>query len=328
VSWGAGSGTGLVSVEFTFDGESAHSAGSPWRARSSLDAVELMNVGWNFRREHLRPLQRSHYVVVDGGDQPNVVPSKASVWYYFREMDYEHIKANFDAGVRIAEGAATMTDTEMSYRILGAAWPRHFNKVVAEAMYEHIQEVGLPTWSEADQRLARAVQTEVGSDPEGLSTELSDLRGPPENPRSGGSDDIGDISWQVPTVTLRFPSNLPGLQGHHWSSAIAMATPIAHKGATAGAQVLARTALELFSDADMRAQAQAYFDEQTAEQQYVSFIGPDDPPPTHLNKEIMERFKPLLEPFYFDETRYDTYLEQLGIEYPTIRVTTDDGGGN
>jgi len=328
VSWGAGSGTGLVSVEFTFAGESAHSAGSPWRARSSLDAVELMNVGWNFRREHLRPLQRSHYVVLDGGDQPNVVPSRASVWYYFREMDYDHIKANFDTGIRIAEGAAMMTDTEMSYRILGAAWPRHFNKVIAEAMYEHVLDVGLPTWSEADQTLARAVQTEVGSDPDGLNTELDELRGPPENPRSGGSDDIGDISWQTPTVTLRFPSNVPGLQGHHWSSAIAMATPIAHKGATAGAQVLARTALELFADAELRSRAHAYFDEQTAEQKYVPFIGPDDPPPTHLNKEIMERFRPLLEPFYFDETRFDTYLEQLGIEYPTVRVTADDDGGN
>jgi aminobenzoyl-glutamate utilization protein B len=209
VSWGSGSGTGLVSVEFTFAGESAHSAGSPWRARSSLDAVELMNVGWNFKREHLRPLQRSHYVVVDGGDQPNVVPPRASVWYFFREMDYDHIKANFDAGVRIAEGAATMTDTEMSYRILGTAWPRHFNKVVAEAMYEHIEDVGLPTWSEADQTLARAVQMEVDSDPDGLETELDDLSGPPEEPRSGGSDDIGDISWQAPTVTLRFPSNTP-----------------------------------------------------------------------------------------------------------------------
>ncbi|MCG8468868.1 MAG: amidohydrolase, partial [Gemmatimonadetes bacterium] len=87
VSWGQANGTGLVSVEFSFAGEAAHSAGSPWRARSSLDAVELMNVGWNFRREHLHPNQRSHYIITDGGDQPNVVPRVASVWYYSREMD-------------------------------------------------------------------------------------------------------------------------------------------------------------------------------------------------------------------------------------------------
>ena len=104
VSWGQGSGTGLVSVEFTFEGEAAHGAGAPWRGRSALDAVELMNVAWNFRREHLRPDQRSHYVISDGGDQPNVVPPSASVWYFIREMDYEDIKRNFDTAIRIAEG--------------------------------------------------------------------------------------------------------------------------------------------------------------------------------------------------------------------------------
>src|SRR5213592_2858862 len=91
VGWGGGFGTGLVSVEYSFKGESAHAAAAPWRGRSALDAVELMDVGWNFRREHLRPQQRSHYVITDGGDQPNVVPSTASVWYYFREIDYPHI---------------------------------------------------------------------------------------------------------------------------------------------------------------------------------------------------------------------------------------------
>ncbi|MDX1577378.1 MAG: amidohydrolase, partial [Gemmatimonadota bacterium] len=235
VSWGPANGTGLVSVEFTFQGESAHSAGAPWRARSSLDAVELMNVGWNFRREHLHPNQRSHYVITVGGDQPNVVPQVASVWYYIREMDFEGITENYATAVRMAEGAALMTDTEMSYRVMGAAAPRHFNRVIAEAMYEEIERVGLPEWSEDDQALARAVQRAVDADSApGLATELEEIGAPAEDPRnrrSGGSDDIGDISWTVPTVTLRFPSNIPGLQGHHWSNAIAMATPIAHKGA-------------------------------------------------------------------------------------------------
>ncbi len=92
VSFGPGRGNGLVSVEYTFKGESAHSAGRPWRGRSALDAVELTNIGWNFRREHLRLSQRTHYVIPNGGDQPNVVPSLASVWYFHRELDYEHIK--------------------------------------------------------------------------------------------------------------------------------------------------------------------------------------------------------------------------------------------
>ncbi len=327
VSWGQTHGTGLVSVEFTFTGESAHSAGAPWRGRSAADAVELMNIGWNYRREHLHPNQRSHAVITDGGDQPNVVPQKASIWYYFREMDYEGIRRNFDLAIKIAQGAAMMTDTEMSYRILGTAWPRHFNKVIAETMAAHIEAVGLPEWSEADQTLARAVQREVGNrETPGLATELAGLSGPPEEPRSGGSDDIGDVSWVVPTVTLNFPSNIPGLPGHNWSSAIAMATPIAHKGATAGAKVMARTALEFFLNPALVEEAWAYFrDVQTKETKYVPFITADDPPATWLNARIMEEFAPKLKPYYFDETRYDTYLEQLGIEYPTIRTETATG---
>ncbi|MDT8367804.1 MAG: amidohydrolase [Longimicrobiales bacterium] len=319
VSWGQAGGTGLVSVEFSFDGESAHGAGAPWRGRSALDAVELMNVGWNFRREHLRPDQRSHYVVRDGGDQPNVVPSTASVWYYIREMDQPEIQQNFETAIRTAEGAALMTDTEMHYRILGTAYPRHFNRVIAETMGAHIEAVGMPEWSEADEALARAVQREMGSEPEGLATSASGVSGPPERRNSGGSDDIGDVSWTVPTITLRFPSNIRGLPGHHWSNAITMATPIAHKGAVAGARVMARTALELFVRPELINDAWSYFhEEQGANHTYTPFISADDPPPIDLNTEIMQRYKPLLEPFYYDETRFETYLEQLGISYPTL----------
>lgn len=320
VRWGGGRGTGLVSAVFSFEGESAHGAGAPWRGRSALDAATLMEVGWNFRREHLHPDQRSHSVITDGGDQPNVVPEEASIWYFVREMDYEGIRENFDKAIRTARGAALMTDTEMDHRVIGAAWPRHFNRPIAEAMHEHIQAVGLPEWSEDDQALARAVQ-EMRDDEntDGLATEVDTvLSGPPERPRSGGSDDIGDISWAVPTVTLRFPSNIPGGPGHHWSEAIAMATPIAHKGATAGAKVLARTALELYLRPEVLEEAWKYYDEvQTAEQEYRPLIG-DDPPPTHLNREIMEEYRPLLEEHYFDEERYDSYLEQLGVEYPQL----------
>ncbi|MEM8969591.1 MAG: amidohydrolase, partial [Bacteroidota bacterium] len=156
-SYGSPRGNGMISVEFTFEGEAAHGAGSPWRGRSSLDAVELMNVGWNFRREHLQPTQRSHYVITDGGDQPNVVPAKASVWYYLRDRTYADIKKMYDIAINIAKGAALMTDTEMSYRYLGSAWPGHFNKVIAETAHKNIEKVGLPEWSEKDQTLAKAV---------------------------------------------------------------------------------------------------------------------------------------------------------------------------
>ena len=200
----------------------------------------------------------------------------------------------------------------------------HFNKVIAERMYEHIKAVGLPEWSEEDQMLARAVQRELGNrEAPGLATELDTLSGPPPRLSSGGSDDIGDVSWVVPTVTLRFPSNIPGLPGHNWSSAIAMATPIAHKGATAGAKVMARTALEFFLNPKLVEDAWAYFrDVQTKDIKYTPFITANDPPPIWLNERTMAEYREKLRPFYYDETKYDTYLEQLGIKYPTLRTET------
>ena len=324
-SWGQGGGSGLVSVEFLFEGESAHGAVSPWDGRSALDGVELMNVGWNYRREHLELQQRSHYVVTDGGDQPNVVPPTAAVWYFFREVTYERIKSLWNIGEQIAAGAALMTGTEVRSRVLGAAYPMHSNKALAEAMHANIQQVGMPKWSDADQRMARAVQRMLGTEESGLSTELDEeLRGreatPVREQRGGYSDDIGDIMWTVPTVTLGFPANISGGQGHNWNKAIAMATPIAHKGATAGAKVHAMTVLDLLLTPSVLEGAWDYFNNvQTKDQQYVSLLRPQDEPAIWLNKEIMERFKPELQQYYYDPSTYDSYLEQLGIEYPTTR---------
>ena len=320
VGWGRPRGTGLVSVEYTFEGVAAHGAGDPWKGRSALDAVELMNVAWNFRREHLHPLQRSHYVIVDGGDQPNVVPSQATVWYFVREITAEGIRENFATLQRIAEGAAMMTDTTMRRRIVGAAYPRHFNKPIALAMDENIKAVGLPDWTEDDQAFARALQEYMQADEaNGLATELEGISEPTEDPVSGGSDDIGDVSWNVPTVTLRFPSNVDGLQGHHWSSAMAMATPIAHKGATAGAKVVAATMLDLLQSKELRDDAWQYFREvQTVDEQYTPFISQDDAPAIEKNLETMARYKDRLKELYYDPQKYATYLEQLGIDYPQL----------
>ncbi len=325
VSWGQARGTGLISVEYTFEGEAAHSAGAPWRGRSALDAAELMNVGWNYKREHLHPLKRSHSIFTDAGDQPNVVPSKASIWYYLRDVSYEGIMKMYNDANNIADGAALMTDTKVHSRVVGTAWPRHFNKVIAETMFDNIQAVGLPEWSTADQQLAKAVQQEVNSKRQtGLATELSPLGKPSKIQVSGGSDDIGDVSWTVPTVTLRFPSNIPGLQGHHWSNAIAMATPIAHKGVTAGAKVVAMTVLDFLMDRQLLNQAKDYFENiQQKETTYKPMITPSDPPPIELNTQIMNSYRPQLEKFYYDETQYDSYLEQLGISYPTLKTTEE-----
>jgi len=324
VSWGASGQSALISAEFRFRGSSAHAAGAPWRGQSALDAVMLMAQGWEYRREHLRLQQRSHYVIKDGGDQPNVVPSTASIWFYFREQDYPRTMALFETGKKIAEGAAMMTDTKLdTVMILGSGWSAHFSKPIAEAMHKNVQTVGMPTWDDKDQTLAKGIQKELGSPDFGLQMQVNQqLRGAetPQNWMGGGSDDIGDVSWNMPTITLRFPSNIPGLPGHNWANAISMATPIAHKGALAGAKVQALTMLDIFLQPKVVADAWTYFrDVQTKNVKYQPFIRPGDQPPIWLNADIMAKYKPQLQKFYYDPTKFKTYLEQLGIEYPTVR---------
>ncbi len=327
VSWGDAGNNGLVSVEFKFEGNAAHAAGAPWRAKSALDAVELMDIAWNFKREHLKPTQRSHYVITDGGDQPNVVPSKASVWYYLRERTYEDIKMMYDEAVLYANSVATMTGTKVSHQMLGTAWPGHFNKAIAKAVHANIQQVGLPVWDAADQQLARAVQTLVkapkktnsGKLIDGLTMKLDTLNGPVQFSWGGGSDDIADIAWNVPTVVFRYPSNIPGTPGHHWADAIAMATPIAHKGVVAGSKVVAATLLDMLTDPKIIADAWEYHNTvQTKDQKYIPFLAPNTAPATHLNKKLQDSFRPELKKYYYDPSKYKTYLEQLGIEYPQL----------
>jgi aminobenzoyl-glutamate utilization protein B len=325
--WGDGTQNGLVSVQYSFEGETAHSAGAPWRGRSALDAVELMDVGWNFRREHLRLQQRSHYVITDGGDQPNVVPRTASVWYYFRETNYENIKNLWEIGDKMAEGAALMTNTKWTSKVLGSAWPGHMNRTLSETLYTNIKTVGLPKWTDADETLAKATQKELKVPEIGLAKEIPELKGaeeiPDEEKRGGGSDDIGDISWTVPTSVLSFPANFQAGPGHNWANAIAMATPIAHKGVNVGAQVQAMTAIDLLLRPELIQQSWDYFKNvQTKTRKYQPLMRPEDQPALFLNKLTMEKYRTEMRKYYFDPTKYKTYLEQLGIKYPTVRETS------
>src|SRR4029077_19441951 len=155
--------------------ESSHAAARPWRGRNALRAVELMNIGWGFRREQLRPEQRSHYVITNGGDQPNVIPPLASVWYFFRELDFENIKKNYEIGNKIAEAAAMMTDTKVTRKVIGIAAPRYFNKPIAETMQINIEKVGMPQWREDEQPFAKAVQRLAEGKEDGLNTATKKL---------------------------------------------------------------------------------------------------------------------------------------------------------
>ncbi|HEY2065096.1 MAG TPA: amidohydrolase, partial [Gemmatimonadaceae bacterium] len=323
VSYGQSSSNALISAIFKFKGSSAHAAGAPWRGKSALDAVMLMANGWEFHREHMELAQRSHYVIVDGGDQPNVVPSTASIWFYFRERDYDRTRKMFDDAKKMAEGATLMTGTQIdTIMMVGSGWSGHFSRPIAELMYRNIEKVGTPTWSEGDQALARGIQRELGVPDSGLTTKPGRLSaGVPEASRTGGgSDDIGDVSWTVPTITLNYPSNIPNLPGHNWANAISMATPIAHKGVVAGAKVQAMTMLDILMQPQVVADAWRYFnDVQTKTVKYHSFFAPTDKPPIWLNEQIMAKYRPEMRKYYYDPKKYATYLEQLGITYPTVR---------
>ena len=325
VSYGQSGSNALISAIFKFKGQAAHAAGAPWRGKSALDAVMLMGTSWEFQREHMELAQRSHYVIPDGGDQPNVVPSTASIWFYFRHLDYDRTMAMFEDAKKKAQAAAMMTGTQVdTVMMVGSGWSGHFSRPVAEDMYANIKKVGMPKWDDKDQLLAKGTQRELGARETGLLEGDRGLRlngGAIEAQRTGGgSDDIGDVSWVVPTITLNYPSNIPGLPGHHWANAISMATPIAHKGVVAGAKVQAMTMLDILLQPQLVKDAWDYFTNvETKDIKYKSFFAATDQPPIWLNKERMEKYRPLMKPFYYDPKKYATYLEQLGIKYPTVR---------
>ncbi|HWO42075.1 MAG TPA: amidohydrolase, partial [Candidatus Eisenbacteria bacterium] len=288
----------LISAEFTFKGQSAHSASAPWAGRDALDAAELMSIGFDKLREHLEPTHRSHRVITQGGDQPNVIPSSAKIWWFFREATIEKAQENFEKAKRVAQGAALMTNTEYSVQVFSAIWPTRGNRTLAEVTQKNIELVGMPKWTEDEQNLAKALQKNLKAKPEGLHREISPLR---ESRQSASSNDAGEVTWIVPTGRVTFPANIPGIPNHHWAAGVAPATSIAHKGAVAGAKVLAASALDFLMNPKLVDEAKATFAKETAGFQYRSFLPADQKPPIHFNKELMERYRPLLSKYYLKE---------------------------
>jgi len=316
--WGPRGNTGLVSVEYTFYGKTAHAAGQPWDGHSALDGVEVMDMAWNMRREHLPLTQRSHYVITNGGGQPNIVPGKASVWYYFREQSFASIRNLYELGNKTAEAAAMATDTTVERRVLGYAAPNFGNRPLAELAYSNIKAVGMPKWSEADRAFAKSVQVSNNLKESPLRTEVSALSTPDERGPSmvGVSDDIGDVMWAVPTITIRYPANIPGAIVHNVTSAMAMTTPIAHKGVITGAKAVALTVLDLMTTPKVIADAKDYFNNvQLKTDTYDSVLTRDDKPAIDFNSQTMSKLRPQMEKYYYNSKKYNTYLEQLGIKY-------------
>ena len=323
VSWGDESALALISALFKFSGQASHAAGAPWRGHSALDAVMTMGNSWEFHREHMELSQRSHYVITDGGDQPNVVPATAAMWFYFRERDVEKVTKMFEDAKVMARAAAAATFTTLdTVQIIGSAWRPHFNKPIAEAMHRNAMRVGMPAWSADDQTMAKAVQRMMSQPDSGLGTKVPELRTPAQAAAASsgtGSDDIGDVTWTVPSVTLYYPANIPGTPGHNWADGIAMATPIAHKGVVAGAKVQAMTLLDLIMQPTLITAAKDYFTNvQTKTIKYHPLMAPSDQPAIWLNAEKMARYRDEMRKYYYDPAKFSTYLEQLGIAYPTV----------
>lgn len=284
------SGNAVISVFFTFRGKTAHSAGSPWSGRSALDAVELMNIATNYLREHLFYTYRMHYVITEGGEAPNVVPDRATVWYFIRNTD-ERLEDMYNRVVDCAKGAALASGCILdTIRVIAGVHQKHSNKGLAEAIRKNIELVGLPDWTEGENNFAKSLQKTVGAKETGYPTKIDPWRTPSEIQVGGGSTDVGDVSLVVPTATLNFPGGVPGSIGHHWSSVASNYGSAAWKGLIAGAKVMAATAIDLLTKPKLLDAIKAEFTDYSKEHPYKSFLPETAKPPLDLNRDIMEKY--------------------------------------
>jgi aminobenzoyl-glutamate utilization protein B len=231
-TFGIGNYAAISSV-FTFHGKTAHGAVNPWDGKDAVDAVELMDIGFDKLREHLRPTYRAHRTITIGGIQPNIIADKGQIWWFVRDASMPAAKATYDKLVKIAEGAALMTGTTVDVKYAASAWPQLVNKTLAEAIQKNINQVGMPKWTEAEDARARDFQKTHGLPVAGLNTAVTPLGG---RRQATSSNDNGDVSWVVPAGSLNFPSAIPGVGPHEWKAAVFPTSSISHKGQVAGAR--------------------------------------------------------------------------------------------
>ena len=272
-----GTSNALNNFEVIFYGQTAHSAGDPWNGRSALDAVELMNTGINFLREHVKPTVRIHYVILDAGLAPNVVPDFSKVWYYVRGKDREEVDELYARVLKIAEGAALMTSTKYEINLITGVYNYLKNREVAKLLYKNLELAGAPEFTEQEHKFARKMQYNCGKNEDSLSTIIE----PFEEPKGywgGGSTDAADISWLVPTAsvnTVCWPLNIPG---HSWGVTSSVGSSIGFKGMHASAKTIAAAAIETLLDLSIVERAQAEFKEKTKDFIYKSAIPQDQKP--------------------------------------------------
>ncbi len=268
------------SAKFRFYGVASHAAGSPWNGRSALDGVEAMNHMVNMMREHIPMESRIHYVITSGGEAPNVVPEFAEVFYYCRHPEMSQVKKNFEWMVEIAEAAAKGTQTRMEYEVIHGLYNVLPNETLARVVYENLLLVGGVKYTEEEKEFAEKIISsfEYASN---VSTDLSENISPFKVIRTGkgGSTDVGDVSWAVPTAGLRTATWVPGTSAHTWQAVAAGGTSIGQKGMMNAAKILALSAMDYFLNPDLLARAkEELMDQRGPNYKYESLLGDREPP--------------------------------------------------
>jgi aminobenzoyl-glutamate utilization protein B len=265
-------------MKIEFFGKAAHAAFDPWMGRSASDAVEMLTFGINLLREHIKPSVRIHYVITEGGKVPNVVPEHAQVWLWVRDSDRAGVKEVVQRVEKIIEGAAIATGTTSKIHYQGSYHEMLVNIKGSEIMQKNLEKIGPPTYTNDELDYARQIQKEAGVEEKGMRFEIEDLKEPPEDP-AGGSTDVAEVSWIVPTLHLSTACAPYGIPWHSWAVVASSKHPIGYKGMFLAAKVLATTGLDFLCDPETLAEVKKEFKEKTKDYTYKSGIRPDQKPP-------------------------------------------------
>jgi aminobenzoyl-glutamate utilization protein B len=268
------SGQALVDLSVGFEGRTAHAAFDPWNGRSAVDALELFTHGVNLMREHVKPTVRMHYAIVDGGDVPNVVPDHARVWIWARDFERKGVDEVLARLRQVAEGAALMAGVTHTLAVQAGDYEILVNEAGARLLDANLRWLGPIAYTPEEQAFAKALQAAAGVEPRGMESEIGALLG---QEKEGGSTDVGDVSWNVPTLHVSVATAPRGVPWHAWPVVAAGGTSIGHKGMLAAAKTLAATLVDLLDDPAARAAVRAEFEEKTRGFVYKPLV-PDGPP--------------------------------------------------
>ena len=275
----AGSSLAAVSARFRFKGVAAHAAGAPWRGRSALDGVEVMNYMVNLMREHITPDSRIHYAILNGAKAPNIVPAFAEVAYIIRHPDMEECKNMLERVIKSSKAAAMGTETEVEHEIITGYFNKLPNQTLAEVMHTNLEIVGGVHYTDKEHEFAARIMTTYEA--EGRTPASAQSIKPfaviPKGMR--GSTDVGDISWVRPTTGMRAATWVPGTVAHSWQAVAAGGTTIGHKGMMVAAKTLTLSAIDLYLQPEKLTAAQAELIERRgAEFTYEALLGNREPP--------------------------------------------------